>query len=46
MAKRRWDLNSIYISERLQECLRPIARSALTTVVAPMGDGKTTAVNW
>ena len=46
MAKRRWDLNSIYISERLQECLRPIARSALTTVVAPMGYGKTTAVNW
>ena len=46
MAKRRWDLNSIYISERLQECLCPIARSALTTVVAPMGYGKTTAVNW
>ena len=46
MAKRRWDLNSIYISERLQECLRPISCSALTTVVAPMGYGKTTAVNW
>ena len=27
-------------------CLRPIARCALTTVVAPMGYGKTTAINW
>ncbi|MGN1019718.1 MAG: LuxR C-terminal-related transcriptional regulator [Aristaeellaceae bacterium] len=39
-------LNTIYISERLQECLQPISRCALTTVVAPMGYGKTTAVNW
>ena len=46
MAKRKWDLNTIYISERLQECLRPISRCALTTVVAPMGYGKTTAVSW
>ena len=46
MAKQRRDLNSIYISERLQEHLRPISRCALTTVVAPMGYGKTTAVNW
>ena len=46
MARQRRDLNSIYISERLQESLRPIARCALTTVVAPMGYGKTTAVNW
>ena len=46
MARRKWDLNTIYISERLQECLRPISRCALTTVVAPMGYGKTTAVNW
>ena len=30
----------------MQECLRPIARCALTTVVAPMGYGKTTAINW
>ena len=40
------DLNTIYISERLQEKLRPISRCTLTTVVAPMGYGKTTAVNW
>ena len=46
MPKRSWNLNTVYISERLQECLRPIARCALTTVVAPMGYGKTTAVNW
>ena len=46
MPKRKWNLNTIYISERLQECLRPISRCALTTVVAPMGYGKTTAVNW
>ena len=46
MARRKWDLNTVYISERLQECLRPISRCALTTVVAPMGYGKTTAVNW
>ena len=46
MARRKWNLNTIYISERLQECLRPISRCVLTTVVAPMGYGKTTAVNW
>ena len=46
MAKRKMDLNTVYISERLRESLRPISRCALTTVVAPMGYGKTTAVNW
>lgn len=46
MQKRRLDLNVIYISERVQETLRQTARSALTAVVAPMGYGKTTAVNW
>ena len=46
MPKSKWNLNTIYISERLQESLRPISRCALTTVVAPMGYGKTTAVNW
>ena len=46
MPKSKWNLNTIYISERLQESLRPIARSALTAVIAPMGYGKTTAVNW
>lgn len=46
MPKGRNHLNTIYISERLQECLRPISQCALTTVTAPMGYGKTTAVNW
>ncbi len=46
MPRKKNDLNTIYISERLQEKLRPISRCALTTVVAPMGYGKTTAVNW
>ncbi|MBO5154431.1 MAG: LuxR family transcriptional regulator [Eubacterium sp.] len=46
MPKPKWNLNTIYISERLQESLQPISRCALTTVVAPMGYGKTTAVNW
>lgn len=46
MPKPKWNLNTIYISERLQESLRPISHCAMTTVVAPMGYGKTTAVNW
>ena len=46
MSKRKPSFNTIYISERVQECLCPIARCALTTVVAPMGYGKTTAINW
>lgn len=46
MPKPKWNLNTIYISERLQENLRPISRCVMTTVVAPMGYGKTTAVNW
>ena len=46
MPKPKWNLNTIYISERLQESLRPISRCAMTTMIAPMGYGKTTAVNW
>ena len=41
---RKLDLNAIYISERVQETLRPVSVSALTAVVAPMGYGKTTAI--
>lgn len=33
MPKLKWNLNTIYISERLQESLRPISRCVLTTVV-------------
>lgn len=46
MPKPKWNLNTVYISERLQESLRPVSRCTLTNVVAPMGYGKTTAVNW
>lgn len=46
MPKPKWNLNTVYISERLQGSLRPVSRCTLTTVVAPMGYGKTTAVNW
>ena len=46
MPKAKQNLNTIYISKRLQECLVPISQSALTMVTAPMGYGKTTAVNW
>ena len=46
MPRSKRNLSTIYISERLQESLRPISRSALTAVIAPMGYGKTTAVNW
>ena len=46
MPRRKPSFNTIYISKRVQECLCPIAHCALTTVVAPMGYGKTTAINW
>ena len=44
--KKKISLNSIYISERLQKSLQPVSNSALTAITAPMGYGKTTAVNW
>ncbi|MFQ9137815.1 MAG: LuxR C-terminal-related transcriptional regulator, partial [Ruminococcus sp.] len=44
--KEKISLNSIYISERLQKSLQPVSNSALTAITAPMGYGKTTAVNW
>ncbi len=44
--KSKYNFNTVYISERVQECLRRISRCPLTAVVAPMGYGKTTAVNW
>lgn len=46
MSKRKFNFHTIYISERLQECLMPVSHSVLTVVAAPMGYGKTTAVNW
>ena len=46
MPKEKISLNSIYISERLQKSLQPVSNSALTAITAPMGYGKTSAVNW
>ena len=46
MPKGKLSLNSIYISDRLQKCMQPISCHPLTTIIAPMGYGKTTAVNW
>ncbi len=46
MARTKNSLNTVYISERLRESLRLISACPLTAVVAPMGYGKTTAVNW
>ncbi len=40
------DINAIYISERMQENLRHIRERAMTSIVAPMGYGKTTAALW
>lgn len=39
-------LNNIFITERLKERLSEISNHPITTVTAPMGFGKTTAVNW
>ena len=46
MAKRKPDTGAIYISPRLRASLEPVGRCALTVVTAPMGYGKTTAINW
>lgn len=39
-------LNDIYISEGLKQRLEEINTYPLTTIIAPMGFGKTTAINW
>ena len=39
-------LNEIFISERLKHRLNEMDGCPITTVIAPMGFGKTTAVNW
>ncbi len=46
MPVKKFKLRTIYISERLLECLKPVSHSTLTAVIAPMGYGKTTAINW
>lgn len=39
-------INAIYISERMQETLRHIKKYVITTIIAPMGYGKSTAALW
>ena len=39
-------LNHIYITERLKHRLKEINNHPITTIIAPMGFGKTTAINW
>lgn len=39
-------LNEIYISDRLKQRLSEIDHFFITTIIAPMGYGKTTAVGW
>ncbi len=39
-------LNDIYISKRLKRRLNEISNHTITTIIAPMGFGKTTALNW
>ena len=39
-------VNNLYLSERLQKTLAGVGSHTVTTVIAPMGYGKTTAVNW
>lgn len=46
MLKRKGKLNTIYLSDALQKQLQGICEYPLTSVVAPMAYGKTTAINW
>ncbi len=45
MPKQSPNLQTLYLSERIREIFRHIRTHALTSVVAPMGYGKTTALN-
>ena len=46
MPRYKTELGTIYISDRMQELLDQATRCKFTTVTAPMGYGKTTAINW
>ena len=39
-------LNDIFITKRLKQRLTVIGSASITTVIAPMGFGKTTAITW
>lgn len=40
------NLNHIYITKHLKKRLNEISNHRITTIIAPMGFGKTTALNW
>ena len=46
MPRYKLDIGTIYISDRVQDVLQQISNCKFTTVTAPMGYGKTTAINW
>lgn len=46
MTKKTENFKTIYISQRILKKLSQIKTSSLTTIIAPMGYGKTTAINW
>ena len=46
MPRYKADIGTIYISDRIQEAMEQISHCRLTTVTAPMGYGKSTAINW
>lgn len=46
MTKKKPNLNTVYVPDRLKEEICNISDCPLTTVIAPMGYGKTTLVNW
>ena len=39
-------VNNLYLSERLQKTLAGVGSHTVTTVIAPMGYGKSTALKW
>ena len=46
MSRKKINLNTVYVPDRLKDELQNISICPLTTVVAPMGYGKTTLINW
>lgn len=46
MPRHAKNINAIYMSERMQENLRRIREYVITSIIAPMGYGKSTAALW
>ena len=43
---RKHSISSVFVPDHLKDTLKQISQATLTTVVAPMGYGKTTAITW